>query len=96
MYERQRERKKEREIQTQTLNGPSLGLPVRVLTDCLVAKSCPILLPRYGLSFTRFLCSWHSPGKNSGVGCHFLVHITAMGEQSGNMLHSFKYAYLGT
>ena len=22
---------------------------------------------------TRFLCSWDSPGKNTGVGCHFLL-----------------------
>ena len=23
---------------------------------------------------TRFLCPWDSPGKNTGVGCHFLLH----------------------
>ena len=23
---------------------------------------------------TRLLCSWDSPGKNTGVGCHFLLH----------------------
>ena len=22
---------------------------------------------------TRFLCPWDSPGKNTGVGCHFLL-----------------------
>jgi len=26
---------------------------------------------------TRLLCPWDSPGKNTGVGCHFLLHITA-------------------
>ena len=25
---------------------------------------------------TRLLCPWDSPGKNTGVGCHFLLHIT--------------------
>ena len=30
---------------------------------CLVAK----LLP------TRVLCPWDVPGKNTGVGCHFLL-----------------------
>ena len=23
---------------------------------------------------TRLLCPWDSPGKNTGVGCHFLLH----------------------
>ena len=23
---------------------------------------------------TRLLCPWESPGKNTGVGCHFLLH----------------------
>ena len=23
---------------------------------------------------TRFPCPWDSPGKNTGVGCHFLIH----------------------
>ena len=23
---------------------------------------------------TRLLCLWDSPGKNTGVGCHFLLH----------------------
>ena len=24
---------------------------------------------------SRLLCPWHSPGKNTGVGCHFLLHL---------------------
>ena len=49
---------------------------------CLVAKSCPTLLQPawtaqlfcnpHGLS-TRLLCPWDFPGKNTGVGCHFLL-----------------------
>ena len=31
---------------------------------------CPILRP-HGLSPTRLLCTWYSPGKNTGMGCHF-------------------------
>ena len=27
----------------------------------------------YGLEPTRLLCPWNSPGKNTGVGCHFLL-----------------------
>ena len=35
---------------------------------CLVAKSCQILLQHH-----RLLCSWDFPGKNTGVGCRFLL-----------------------
>ena len=27
----------------------------------------------HGLQPARLLCSWNSPGKNTGVGCHFLL-----------------------
>ena len=30
-------------------------------------------LQPHGLQSTRLLCSWDSPGKNSGVGCHALL-----------------------
>jgi len=29
----------------------------------------------HGLQPTRPLCPWDSPGKNNGVGCHFLLHL---------------------
>ena len=35
-----------------------------------VPQSCPTLC---GLQPARLLCPWDSPGKNSGVGCHFLL-----------------------
>ena len=38
---------------------------------CSVAQWCPTLLP-HGLQPARLLCAWDSPGKNAGVGCHFL------------------------
>ena len=31
-------------------------------------------LQPYGLSLTRLLCPWDGPGKNTGVGCHFLLY----------------------
>ena len=37
--------------------------------DCSLRGS---LLP-HGLSSTRLLCPWSSPGKNTGVDCHFLL-----------------------
>ena len=27
----------------------------------------------YGLQLTRLLCPWDAPGKDTGVGCHFLL-----------------------
>ena len=38
-----------------------------------MAKLCPTLLWPHGLYPTRLLCPWDSPGKNTGVGCHFLL-----------------------
>ena len=29
--------------------------------------------PPFGLWPTKLLCPWDSPGKNTGVGCHFLL-----------------------
>ena len=40
---------------------------------CLVARSCLTALPPHGLQPTKLLCSWNFPGKNTGVGRHFLL-----------------------
>ena len=37
-----------------------------------VARLGPTLLRPHGLQPIRLLCPWNSPGKNAGVGCHFL------------------------
>ena len=38
----------------------------------LVAQSCLTLQP-HGLWPARLFCPWDFPGKNTGVGCHFLL-----------------------
>ena len=38
----------------------------------LVSELCPTLQP-HGLQSARLLCPWGFPGKNTGVGCHFLL-----------------------
>ena len=38
-----------------------------------VAESHPTLLRLHGLQPARLLCPWESPGKKTGVGCHFLL-----------------------
>ena len=46
---------------------------VFVVCCCLVTKSCPTLLWPCGLHPARHLCPWDFPGKNTRVGCHFLL-----------------------
>ena len=41
-------------------------------SEVLVAQPC-LTLRSHGLQSTRLLCSWDSPGKNTGVGCHALL-----------------------
>ena len=57
----------------------SLHLPVSqnpaqcgVNASGLVAKSCPTLCDSKDCS-PRLLCPWDSSGRNTGVGCHFLL-----------------------
>ena len=38
-----------------------------------VTKSCPTLCDRTDSSPARLLCLWDFSGKNTGVGCHFLL-----------------------
>ena len=39
----------------------------------LFAKSRLTLLQPHGLQLTRLRCPWASPGRNNGVGCHFIL-----------------------
>ena len=48
----------------------------------LVAKSCPTLLWPHGLQPTRLLCPWDFPGKNAGVGHHFLLQGIFLTQES--------------
>ena len=49
-----------------------IKIRILILGCVLVAQLSDSLQPR-GLQPTRFLCSWNSSGKNTGVGCHFLL-----------------------
>ena len=53
----------------------------------LVTKSCPTLLqPCVWQTVTKPLCSWYFPGKNCGIGCHFLLQRIFLTQESS--LHS--------
>ena len=49
-----------------------LSLGVKEKKESEVTQSCPSLRP-HGLQPTRLLRPWDAPGKNIGVGCHFLL-----------------------
>ena len=40
---------------------------------CSVVNACLTLLPPHRLRPARLLCPWYFQGKNTGVGCHFLL-----------------------
>ena len=42
------------------------GLRQSFVQSCLTLQPC-------GLSPVRLFCAWNCPGKNTGVGCHFLL-----------------------
>ena len=59
-----------------------LGKITSMKQDCLVPKLCPTLLWSHGRLPTRVLCPWDFPGKNTGVGCHFLLQGTFLTQWS--------------
>ena len=50
------------------------------ITACVLNNTCQVAsvasnsVRPHGLQPTRLLHPWDSPGKNTGVGCHFLLH----------------------
>ena len=42
------------------------------LSCCLVAKLCLTIATPWTVAH-QLLCPWDFPGKNTGVGCHFLL-----------------------
>ena len=59
------------------------------LCCCLVTKSCLTLLRPHGLySPLGSFCPWDFPGKNNGVGCHFVLQGSFLTQGSNpNLLH---------
>ena len=57
-------------LDTDTLPLP---FPFPVLCCCCVAKSCPTLCNTMDCRPPGSSVLWDSPGKNPGVGCHFLL-----------------------
>ena len=56
-----------------------------MLAAAAAAKSlqlCPILCDPIDGSLPRILCPWGSLGKNTGVGCHFLLQCMKVRSES--------------
>ena len=51
----------------------------------LVARLC-LTLQSHGLQPSRLLSPWDSPGKNTGVGCHFLLQGVFLTQGSNSQL----------
>ena len=49
---------------------------------CQVASVVSDSVRPHGLQPTRLLCPWDSPGKNTGVGCHFLLQCMKVESES--------------
>ena len=46
---------------------------MNVKVKVLVTLLCPTICNPMNRSPPRLLCPWNSPGKNTGVDCHFLL-----------------------
>ena len=62
----------------QTIN---LNLPFLKLLDRVSLSVVSDSVQTHGLQPARLLCPWDSPGRNTGVGCHFHLHfVFAVGQ----------------
>ena len=76
-------------------NTLSLTLPFTALFFWLVSRSVvPNSLQPHGPQPTRLLCPWDFPGKDTGVGCHFLLQGTFLTQGSNpGLLHYRQILY---
>ena len=58
-----------------------------------VVSNC---LQPHGLEPTRFLCPWDSPGKNNGMGCHFLLQCIFQDQGSNLCLLNWRLYHWAT
>ena len=53
----------------------NMGSLLNTCGVCVSRSVVPDSLWCHGLQSTRFLCPWDFPGKDTGVGCYFLLHV---------------------
>ena len=70
----------------------SAAVKIEVHTYSVMSES----LQPHRLLPTRFLCPWDYPGKNTGVGCHFLLQGIFLTQGSNlHLLHWQEYSITG-
>ena len=57
-------------------------LGFRIAVVCVCAQLCPTLCNSMDYSPSRLLCPWDFLGKNTGVGCHFLLQAILLAQKS--------------
>ena len=48
---------------------------IKLASECVLDTQLCLTLCNPSLQPARLLCPWDSPGKNTGVGCHFLLQL---------------------
>ena len=75
----------------QTMQGPQVS---DIILKCVSCSAVSDSLQPHGLQPARPLCPWNSPGKNTGVGCHF--HLQGIFLTQGlnlGFLHCIRILY---
>ena len=81
-------------VKIQSANSLSWNYVTIVLVCCQGAGSSPDSLQPHGLWPARLLCPWDSPGKKTGVGCHFLLQgIFPTHGSNPRLLHCRQFLY---
>ena len=63
------------------------------LSECVSHLVMPDSLQPHGLQPTRLLCPWNFPGKDTGVGNHFLLGIFLAQGSNPSLLHCRQILY---
>ena len=66
---------------TRALHAPETALKTAAAVAAKSLQSCPTLYDTIDRS-PPLLCPWDSPGKNTGVGCHFLLQCMKVKSES--------------
>ena len=69
-------------LQEDSLPSEAPGPTVKVVAAAKSLQSCPTLCDPIRWQPTRLPCPWDSPGKNTGVGCHFLLQCMKVKSES--------------
>ena len=65
-------------LQAKTLTWVAISFSNACMHVHQVTSAMSNSVPPYRRQPPRLLCPWDSPGKNTGVGCHFLLHFLSI------------------